>query len=205
MKNIYLAIAILIVSSTTVQAGDAFKNLQHNWQQGTKRISENISHGINLRQERRQNFANNLTKAWNNAADNRQQRRENRANTINKAYHNTIDNIDNRRHNRADNFNQAVQHHGGHDNHDYDNYHDNYYDGYNDHWHNQWYYGTNVVVGITPGAAYYTDGYAPGYYGQGGAVYTGTCTDVVVQQGYWTNDAWGNSIYVNPRIGRMCQ
>jgi len=179
--------------------------MQRNWQKGTQQISKNISHGIELRQERRQNFSNNLTNAWNNAANNRQQRRENRANTINKAYHNTIDNTDNRRHNRADNINQALNHHGGHGNNDCDDYYDDSYYGYNDHWHNHWQYGTNVVVAINPGVAYYTDGYATGYYGQTGAVYTGTCTYVVVQPGYWMNDAWGNSIYVNPRIGRVCR
>jgi hypothetical protein len=26
-----------------------------------------------------------------------------------------------------------------------------------------------------------------------------------VQQGYWTYDAWGNSIYISPRIGRVCR
>jgi len=209
MKYIYAAIAIVFVFSTTVQAGDVFKNMQHNWQKGTKEISRNISHGISQRQERRENFANNITKAWHNAADNRQQRRENRADTINKAYHNTIDNIDKRRHNRADTMNQAVKnvgrHHDGHDSHhDDDYYYDHYYHGNNDHWNNHWYDGTHVVVAINPSPVYY-GGYTSDCYWQAGGCYTSTCTDVIVQQGYWTYDAWGNSIYISPHIGRVCR
>jgi hypothetical protein len=209
MKTIYLAIAILFACSTAAQAGDIFKNMQHNWQNGAKRIGNTISHGIEQRQERRQNFANNLTKGWNNAANNRQERRENRANTINKAYHNTIDHIDKQRHNRADNMNQAVKnvrgHHHGHGNDHHDDYYDDYYYRYNDHWNNRWYSGTNVVVAIDPGPVYYNAGYGNGYYGESGSFYAGTCADVLLQPGYWMKDAWGNAVYVNPRIGRVCQ
>lgn len=205
MKTICLAIAMLFACSTAALAGEVFKNMQHNWQKGSERIGTAVSRGIQQRQERRQDFAGNLTKAFNNAADNRQQRRENRANTINTAYHNTIDNIDKRRHNRADTINQAVENvRDHHDGHDKDHY-DDYYYRYNDHWDTRWRSGTNVVVAIDPGAAYYTTGCAPGYYGECGSLYTGTCTDVILQPGYWTKDAWGNSVYVNPRTGRVCQ